>query len=135
VSVEVGDVLASRREAPFGTLQVDTPFTRPETLRVMPGPQASLFSLEALASEQWTVSQMLDRVGVRLEGPSLGSAEEIVSEPSVFGAVQVARDGRPIIVGPDGPTIGGYPKIAVVRSSDLHCIGQLAPGDRVRFEL
>ncbi len=37
------------------------------------------------------------------------------------------------MIGPDGPTIGGYPKVAVVLSADLAKLGQLGPGQAVRF--
>jgi allophanate hydrolase len=36
-------------------------------------------------------------------------------------------------MGPDGPTTGGYPKIATVIGADLWRLAQLAPGDTVRF--
>jgi antagonist of KipI len=56
------------------------------------------------------------------------------SEPSVFGAVQVTEDRTLIVHGPDGPTIGGYVKIGCVVRADLDQLGQLAPGDAVRFD-
>jgi allophanate hydrolase subunit 2 len=38
-------------------------------------------------------------------------------------------------MGADGPTTGGYPKIATVLSADLHLLAQLVPGEgEVRFE-
>jgi allophanate hydrolase subunit 2 len=58
-----------------------------------------------------------------------------VSEPVCPGAVQVTRDGQSIILGVDGQTIGGYPKIAQVISADLDVVGQLRPGDEVFFSL
>jgi urea carboxylase len=56
------------------------------------------------------------------------------SEPSCVGAVQITPDGTPIVLGPDGPTIGGYPKIAVVCSADIWKLAQLRPGQRIAFE-
>jgi allophanate hydrolase subunit 2 len=58
---------------------------------------------------------------------------ELVSEAVAPGAVQVANDGLPIVLGVDGQTIGGYPKVAHVVRADLDRLGQLRPGDRVRF--
>ena len=49
------------------------------------------------------------------------------------GALQVPPDGRPILFGPDAPTTGGYPVLAVVRDADLDHAAQLRPGDTVRF--
>ena len=45
----------------------------------------------------------------------------------------MTRDGQCIILGVDGQTIGGYPKIAHVISADLDRVGQLRPGQRLRF--
>ena len=51
------------------------------------------------------------------------------------GALQVPPSGQPILLLQDHPTTGGYPVIAVVRSDDLWLAGQLAPSQRVRFEV
>ena len=75
-----------------------------------------------------------DRVGLRLEGLRLDPGAERLSEPACPGAIQVTNDGSVIILGPDGPTIGGYRKVGVVCSADLDTLGQLRPGGPVRFE-
>jgi antagonist of KipI len=47
----------------------------------------------------------------------------------------VPPDGRPIVMLHDGPTTGGYPKIATVITADLPLLAQLVPGaGQVRFE-
>ena len=49
------------------------------------------------------------------------------------GTIQVPPDGRPIII--LGETVtGGYRKIATVITADLYRLGQIKPGDAVRFE-
>ena len=50
------------------------------------------------------------------------------------GAVQVTNDGLPVVLGVDGQTIGGYPKVAHVIRADLDLLAQLRPGERVRFD-
>ena len=45
----------------------------------------------------------------------------------------VTNDGLPIVLGVDGQTIGGYPQVAHVVRADLDVLGQLRPGDTVRF--
>jgi biotin-dependent carboxylase-like uncharacterized protein len=90
-------------------------------------------TLEALVTAAWRVSTSSDRMGLRLDGPSLGPGDEIVSHPLLPGAVQLPPDGRPIVMLVDGPTIGGYPVLGVVPAADLPRIGQLRPGDEVRF--
>ena len=51
----------------------------------------------------------------------------------VSGAIQLPPDGRPIVLMADHQTVGGYPVPACVITADHHAIGQLAPGDSVRF--
>ncbi len=73
-------------------------------------------------------------MGLRLQGePLTWPKRELVSEPVCPGSVQVTRDGQCIVLGVDGQTIGGYPKIAQVVSADLDRVGQLRPGDQVYF--
>ena len=88
-------------------------------------------SFFALAYE---VSAASNRMGLRLKGTPLARRPgELVSEAVAPGAVQVANDGLPIVLGVDGQTIGGYPKVAHVVRADLDLLAQLRPGDRVRF--
>ena len=105
-----------------------------DSFRFVLGPQAELLDL-SLFRQTFEVSRTGNRVGIRLE-PSLGGHSiELPSEPQCVGTVQISNDGTPILLGPDGPTIGGYPKIGVVASCDHDRIGQLRPGDKVHFEL
>lgn len=109
-------------------------------MRVVPGPQEDHFDAEATSSflaGPWRVGPTSDRVGCRLEGPPLRHAgpAEILSDGMVPGSIQVPPDGRPIVMMADGPTTGGYPKIATVVSADLPLLAQLVPGEgQVRFE-
>src|SRR5207342_784510 len=81
------------------------------------------------------VTPASNRMGLRLDGPPLTLPNrELVSEPVAPGAVQITNDGRPIVLGVDGQTIGGYPKIAHVISADLDELGQFRPGDEVEFQ-
>lgn len=107
---------------------------------VIAGPQAFLFDDAAwsqLLDTEFTVSRASDRAGYRLEGAVIshrGSAS-LPSEPACVGAIQVPHGGAPIVIMNDGPTVGGYPKIAVLRRSSISRFAQLAPGDRARFML
>jgi antagonist of KipI len=103
-------------------------------LHVLHGPQADWFQESELYSQEFTITPASNRMGLRLEGrPLTMQPRELVSEPVAPGAVQVTRDGQCIVLGVDGQTIGGYPKIAHVISADLDALGQLRPGDKVRF--
>ena len=67
-------------------------------------------------------------MGLRLNGPLLPAPPgEMLSEPVCPGTVQVTREGQCIVLGVDGQTIGGYPKIAHVIDADLDLLGQLRP--------
>ena len=103
-------------------------------LRVIGGLQADWFHREEFAGQEMTVRPSSNRMGLRLQGQPLTMPDrELASEPVCPGSVQVTRDGQCIVLGVDGQTIGGYPKIAQVISADLDYLGQLRPGDRVRF--
>ena len=56
------------------------------------------------------------------------------SESTSVGAIQVPDDGQPIVILPDGPTVGGYLKIGVVITADLPRFTQVPLGGEVRFE-
>ena len=105
---------------------------------IVPGPDlgaAPVGALDALLAARWRVSPSSDRMGLRLEGASLGNGTEIVSHALLPGAVQVPPDGLPVVTLVDGPTIGGYPVLGVVPAVDLPRLGQLRPGDEIQFGL
>ena len=105
-----------------------------EPLRVVAGPDAE--ALADLERATYHVSPRSDRMGLRLDGPSLPLTPrpERMSMPVAPGAVQVAG-GLPIVLGVACGTMGGYPHVAHVISADLDRVGQLRPGDTVRFRL
>lgn len=88
---------------------------------------------EELTNSAFTVGFQSNRVGLRLSGPCLALRPEGASEPACHGTLQLDNSGAIIILGPDGPTLGGYPKLAVVASHHLDDLGQLRPGDPIRF--
>jgi len=115
-------------------------FGKGSCIRVVRGPQDHHFTdrgLETFQSSAYQVTPQCDRVGIRLEGPGIEKRsdveESIISEGLLPGAIQVPGDGRPMIVLGEIVT-GGYTKIATVISIDLSKVGQLKPGDLVRFE-
>jgi allophanate hydrolase subunit 2 len=93
-------------------------------------------SWKALLTTEFLVAHASDRTGYRLEGnPIPHELGLLPSETGCAGAIQIPLDGNPIVLMADAPTVGGYPKIAVVAEADLPVIAQKAPGDRVRFDL
>jgi biotin-dependent carboxylase-like uncharacterized protein len=107
----------------------------PRLLRAVDGPQVDWFRVEEFYPQAFTVTPASNRMGLRLRGEALTLPErELVSEPVCPGSVQVTRDGQCIVLGVDGQTIGGYPKIAQVVRADLDKLAQLRPGEQVRFQ-
>ena len=107
-------------------------------LRVVLGPQDDAFTergITTFLSSTYTVTPMFDRMGYRLEGPTIehkGGAD-IVSDGTPFGAVQVTGEGLPIVLLADRGTTGGYTKIGTVISVDLAGVAQAQTGDTVTF--
>ncbi|UQX89610.1 biotin-dependent carboxyltransferase family protein [Jatrophihabitans telluris] len=125
----VGDLLAGDPlDVPLPPLSEAGP------VRVHPGPQRDWFTEPAwptLLGTSWLVRAASNRVGLRLDGPRLERRrpDELPSAATLPGTIQVPPDGRPIVLGPDGPVTGGYPVIAVVHSTELSRLAQLRPGD------
>lgn len=113
--------------------------TRNGPVRVVLGPQSGAFTAEAQAAflgRAYTATAQRDRSGTRLAGPILGhrAGAEMMSDGLLPGAIQVPADGRPLVILADGPTTGGYPKMAWVIGPDLCRIAQAGPGTELRFE-
>ena len=110
------------------------------SIRVLKGPQYDYFSKESkkeFFSKEYKISNLTDRMGMRLEGTVMKNIvnTNIRSEGITKGAIQVPADGQPIILLTDYPTIGGYPKIANVTSVDYNLLIQKTPGEKISFEL
>ncbi len=111
---------------------------RPAVVRVIAGPDLDAFApdvLAILASSPYRVSPASDRVGTRLAGPAIPrvAGYREVSRPMVRGALEVPSDGLPIVLGPEHPTTGGYPLLAVVVTADIGRLFAIRIGGTVRF--
>ncbi|MEM8791716.1 MAG: biotin-dependent carboxyltransferase family protein [Pseudomonadota bacterium] len=109
------------------------------TIRVIPGPQQDYLTREGtrcLFNETFSYSPNADRMGIRLDGPTLElqSIEGFVSDGIIAGAIQVPGSGQPIVLMADHQTSGGYPKVATVISVDLPLLGRALPGTLIRFK-
>lgn len=110
----------------------------PVTLGLLPGPRADWVTdaaLAALYESPWRLSASADRIGARLEGPPLARAvvDELPSEPTVAGGIQVTGAGVPTVLLADRPVTGGYPVVAIVEPASLDRLAQARPGQEVRF--
>ncbi|HEU4647939.1 MAG TPA: biotin-dependent carboxyltransferase family protein [Gemmatimonadales bacterium] len=109
-----------------------------EPIGVVPGParaQLRAGEWERFLTSEFRLSASISRMGYRLEGPSLGldAPADLPSAPACPGAVQLPPGGTPIVLFNDGPTVGGYPIIAVVASAHLGLLAQHQPGSALRF--
>jgi antagonist of KipI len=118
--------------APSTTLEAE-----PE-VRVVLGPDVERFTEEGVAaflSGPYELLPQSDRMGARLRGPRIAHARghDIISDGIALGSIQVPGDGQPIVLLVDRQSTGGYTKLATVCSFDIGRIGQVKPGQRVRF--
>jgi urea carboxylase len=117
-------------------------------VEVLEGPHAApeFFTRADIAmfyATAWEVHFNSARTGVRLIGPRPQWARSdggeaglhpsnIHDTPYAVGAVDFTGD-TPILLGPDGPSLGGFVCPATVATDERWKLGQLRPGDRVRF--
>ena len=153
-----GDVLRTfPRRRPLGELEgrrlrpALIPVYRPPwRVRVVLGPQDDLFleeSVTTFLTFDWKLSPTSDRMGYRYVGPKLefkprpaylvdqagADPSNIVDDTIPVGGIQVPGGVEPIVLHVDGPSLGGYAKIATVISADLGKVGQSRPGETTNF--
>ncbi|MDO3386728.1 urea carboxylase [Gilvimarinus sp. SDUM040013] len=147
-----GDVLNCHSTATVAAAKIpDT--LRPEIhncweLRVIYGPHGApdFFTgddINTFFSTDWEVHYNSSRTGVRLNGPKPQWARTTGGEAGMhpsnihdnayaFGSVDFTGD-MPVILGPDGPSLGGFVCPATVITADLWKLGQVRAGDKIRF--
>ena len=108
-------------------------------IRVTEGPEYDLLSTsskDAIEDNEYLVDNDSNRIGIRLNGSPLEIDEhgDMISSPMFPGTIQCPANGQPIVLGPDAQTLGGYPRIFQVSKVDRSLIGQLRPGDQLRFK-
>jgi urea carboxylase len=151
-ALRAGDVLSVRRSE-NAAAPVDVAGCLPELrtgwqVRVVPGPHGApdhltAAGVEELLAAEWQVDHRADRTGVRLLGPppqfSRPDGGDAGMHPSNLhdsaypvGGVMLSG-GTPVVVGPDGPSLGGFVVPAVVVQADRWVLAQARPGDRLRL--
>ncbi len=139
----------ARASSPANLVSSLQPVMRDDwTLRVLMGPHAAPDfiterGMDVLLAAQWEVHFQSSRTGVRLIGPKPDWARadggDAGLHPSnlhdnayAIGAVDFTGD-MPVILGPDGPSLGGFVCPFTVIAADQWMLGQLRAGDRVQF--
>lgn len=111
---------------------------RPRPLRLIACGHSQLLcpqSLLALSQHSFRISPDSNRTGIRLQGPALELQQpiELLSSGLMPGCMQLPPNGQPILMGPEHPVTGGYPRIAQLAAVDLPALAQYRPGDSIRF--
>jgi 5-oxoprolinase (ATP-hydrolysing) subunit C len=137
--LRAGDVIRAT-SAPAAKPARTEPFIERDRITVIPGPDLDAFADDALAlltHAPYRILATSDRVGSRLAGAALAlnPAYRARSRPMVIGALEVPGDGQPIVLGPEHPTTGGYPIIAVIANAELGRFHAIRLGGQVQFVL
>ena len=109
------------------------------TLPVTLGPRTDWFTPDMVRhflAQEWLVTPQSSRVGIRLHGElpmTRPDANELPSEGTETGAIQIPHSGQPVLFLADHPLTGGYPVIATLLPRALDLAGQIPPGARIRF--
>ncbi|MBQ0132346.1 MAG: 5-oxoprolinase/urea amidolyase family protein [Comamonas sp.] len=110
-------------------------------LDVVLGPRTDWFTPAALdnfTQQAWQVTPQSNRIGIRLQGAQpleRARHDELPSEGTVNGAIQVPINGQPVLFLADHPLTGGYPVIAAVASHHLALAAQIPVGCSIRFRV
>ncbi|WP_249595070.1 urea carboxylase [Peribacillus frigoritolerans] len=153
-ALRTGDVLRvnsssapEQLELPF---ELQPPLTKEWTIGVILGPHCTEEYLmpdylDQLTDTSWEVHFNSSRTGVRLIGPAPHWAREDGGEAGLhpsnihdnayaIGTLDLTGD-MPILLGPDGPSLGGFVCPVTTASAEFWKIGQLHAGDRITFQL
>jgi len=135
-----GDILkiAPSRES-YGTTSAVLLPQPGHSIRIVPGPDMDDFTAESrelLFKGPWKVTTQSNRMGYRLEGPTLVRQDngELKSHAVFPGTIQVPSSGAPIVLMADAQATGGYPRIAAVIAADQWRLAQVPPGASIHFE-
>ena len=114
-------------------------FDRTDPIRVIMGPQDDCYTprgIDTFLNSTYRITPQCDRQGFRTEGPAIEIAKGpgIITDPIPPGAIQVPGDGKPIVLLRDAQVTGGYAKIALVARVEMDSLGQMMPGDPIRFQ-
>lgn len=126
-----------KRSAPAGSIPS---FPDKMVLRVTEGVNFDMFPEKirnSLLGRDFSVSPQSNRMGIRLEGndPGVILGKQILSYAVHPGTIQVPPDGKPIIMGSDCQTVGGYPQFANIIQADMYKLGQIRAGTEVKLKL
>ncbi len=104
---------------------------------ILPGLHTGQFSARnrlLLAESEYRIASHSNRMGIHMRGVEIGAPAVKRSAPVLRGTIQIPRTGQPIILGPEGPTTGGYPQIGILSRISWTKLAETRPGECIRFE-
>jgi 5-oxoprolinase (ATP-hydrolysing) subunit C len=114
-------------------------YAQPARVKVVAGPDVDQFAgpLDTLAQNEYEVGNQSDEIGLQLSGlaPVRKTTGEILSRGVSIGSIEVAPSGDLLALLRGRMLTAGYPVIAVASTTAQSFLGQLQPGDRVKFQL
>jgi biotin-dependent carboxylase-like uncharacterized protein len=117
--------------------QFTSTYPKKITLRFMPNvseTSAGERAIKAFMQNTYKVTPNIDRMGYRLSGKVIHTESSgIISQGISLGAIQVPKDGQPIVLMRDRQTMGGYPLLGCVCGLDMGKLAQSLPGTELSF--
>lgn len=119
--------------------EIEKIYLPPGSIRCIKGIEWSLLDETSqinLENKAFEISNQSDRMGYRLNGPSISLQQptELISSAVDAGTVQLLPDGNLIVLMADHQTTGGYPRIVSIIKADLPKLSQVRPGQKINFK-
>jgi antagonist of KipI len=137
--LEKGQMLRIGAEAAGTPLSHSVPWSFPQesVLYLLPAQHTSRFSnkeRQKISEHNYKISSQSNRMGVRLDGAVIDAPTIRRSAPALPGTVEIPPSGLPILLGPEGPTTGGYAQIGVISRTSWTVLAGTRPGSALRFQ-
>ena len=144
--LSAGDNIFIANDSPLRPvlLSLDDPYFLPEAgdqvvLDVVMGPRTDWFTEHSIAmflEKPWQVTAASNRIGIRLQSDARlerSRSDELPSEGTVTGAIEVPANGEPVLFLRDRPVTGGYPVIANLVEDQIDLAAQIPIGAFIKF--
>ncbi|AQT48102.1 5-oxoprolinase subunit PxpB [Bartonella choladocola] len=144
--LSAGDNIFIANDSPLRPvlLSLDDPYFLPKAgdqvvLDVVMGPRTDWFTEHSIAmflEKPWQVTAASNRIGIRLQSDARlerSRSDELPSEGTVTGAIEVPANGEPVLFLRDRPVTGGYPVIANLVEDQVDLAAQIPIGAFIKF--
>jgi antagonist of KipI len=134
-----GQILKTGPEPAIRSALPSVPWSFPQepVIYMLPAQHTSRFidkERQKISEHSYKISPQSNRMGIHLEGATVDAPTVRRSAPALAGTVQIPRSGLPIILGPEGPTTGGYAQIGLISRTSWTVLAGKRPGSVLRFQ-